>query len=384
MAENGYLRRTQPFFNYMYSGNELLYQIALTMVPGIGTVQAKALIAPFEKAEAIFKAKLHNLEAIEGIGTVRAKAIKAFTDFGRVEKEIQFLERYKITPLFITDTAYPQRLLNCYDSPTMLYYRGTANLNAEHIVAVIGTRSLTDYGKTLTEKLVEELAAAKVLVVSGLAFGVDTTAHKAALVNSLPTVGVLGHSLDMIYPAANTKLAKQIVAEGGGLLTEFSSGTKPDKHNFPTRNRIVAGMADCTIVVETDVKGGSIITAELANNYNRDVFAFPGKTTDPKSRGCNHLIRQNKAALITSGADVLESMGWLPQPDKKKKVQRQLFIEMSTEEKIITGLLEDKEVPIDELYLQSGMSAGTVAAALLNLELQGVVQSLPGKVYRLA
>jgi DNA processing protein len=368
----------------MYSGNDLLYQIALTMVPGIGPVQAKVLIAELEDAEAIFKARPHNLEAIEGIGAVRAKAIKAFTDFGRAEREIQFLERYKIQPLFLTDKAYPQRLLNCYDSPTLLYYRGEADLNASHIAAIIGTRSLTDYGKTLTEKLVEELSAAKVLVVSGLAFGVDTAAHKSALENGLPTIGVLGHSLDIIYPSANTKLAKQMVAEGGGLLTEFTSGTKPDRHNFPTRNRVVAGMADCTIVVETDIKGGSIITAELANNYNRDVFAFPGKTSDTKSRGCNHLIRQNKAGLITSGADVLESMSWVPQPERKKKVQRQLFIEMTADERAITGLLEDKELFIDDLYLQSGLSAGTVAAALLNLELQGVVQSLPGKMYRLA
>ena len=368
----------------MYSGNELQYQIALTMVPGIGPVQAKILSTAFSKAEDIFKAKLHNLEAVEGIGTVRAKAVRAFTDFDKVEKEIQFLERYKIRPLFITDKAYPQRLLNCYDSPTMLYYRGEADLNTGHIVAIIGTRSLTDYGKTLTEKLVADLADAKVLVISGLAFGIDTMAHKAALVNGLPTIGVLGHSLDMIYPAANAKLAKQMVADGGGLLTEFVSGTKPDKHNFPTRNRVVAGMADATVVVESDVKGGSIITAELANNYNRDVFAFPGKTTDSKSRGCNYLIRQNKAALITSGADVLESMGWLPQPDRKKKVQRQLFIEMTADERAITGLLEDKELFIDDLYMRSGLSAGTVAVALLNLELQGVVQSLPGKMYRLA
>ncbi len=354
------------------------------MVPGIGTVQAKILVAQFETVEAVFKAKLHNLEAVEGIGTVRAKAIKAFNDFSRAETEIQFIERYKIMPLFLADKAYPQRLLNCYDSPTMLYYRGEADLNATHVVAIIGTRSLSDYGKTLTEKLVEELSAAKVLVVSGLAFGIDTVAHKAALVNGLPTVGVLGHSLDMIYPAANTKLAKQMAADGGGLLTEFTSGTKPDRHNFPTRNRVVAGMADATVVVESDLKGGSIITAELANNYNRDVFAFPGKTTDAKSRGCNHLIRQNKAGLITSGADVLESMGWLPQPDRKKKVQRQLFVEMSTEEKIVVSLLDEKDLPIDELYMRSELSAGTVAAALLNLELQGIVQSLPGKMYRLA
>jgi DNA processing protein len=369
----------------MASNKDLFYQIALTIVPGIGTVHAKALAQHFGTAEAVFKAKVSELERVNSLGVTKAQSVVEFTDFALAEKEMRFIEKYGITPLFVTDKTYPQRLLHCYDSPTMLYYRGTANLNEAHVVAIIGTRSFTEYGKALTEKLVEDLAAAKILVVSGLAFGIDTIAHKAALKNELPTVGVLGHSLDTIYPAENAKLAKQMAAEGGGLLTEFMSGTKPDRHNFPTRNRIVAGMADCTIVVETDAKGGSMITAELANNYNRDVFAFPGKTIDAKSRGCNHLIQMNKAGLITSAADVLEAMSWQPQTGKKKKVQRQLFVELSNHEKIITTLLTDTEgMPIDELYLQSELNASTVAAALLNLELQGIVQSLPGKVYRLA
>ncbi len=364
---------------------ELLYQIALTLIPNIGCVHAKTLAEHFGSAEAIFKAKKSTLENIEGIGSVRANSIKSFTDFSIAEEEVKFINKYKIQPLFITEKHYPQRLLNCYDSPTMLYYRGEADLNTSRIISIIGTRANTEYGKSITEKLAKDLAAEKVLILSGLAFGIDTTAHKAALKNSLPTVGVLAHGLDTIYPAENTKLAKQMVAEGGGILSEFISGTKPDKHNFPTRNRIVAGMADATIVIETDIKGGSMITAELANNYNRDVFAFPGKTTDLKSKGCNYLIRANKAALITSAQDLLEQMGWLPEPEKKKKVQRQLFIELTADERILVDLLNaNEQMQIDDIYLKSQLSTSLAASALLSLELQGIVMSLPGKVYKLA
>jgi DNA processing protein len=364
--------------------NDLLYQIALTQIPLIGCVHAKVLAEEFGSAEAIFKASQKMLEKVEGIGQQKAENIKAFQHFSEAEKEVAFIEKYKIQPLFITDDAYPKRLLNCYDSPTLLYYRGTANVNEARIVAIIGTRSHTDYGKAMTEKLVAELAAEKILIISGLAYGIDTVAHKAAIQNSLPTIGVLAHGLDTLYPSANARLAKEMVAEGGGLLTEFRSGTKPDKHNFPTRNRIVAGLADATIVIETDLKGGSMITAELANNYNRDVFALPGKVTDARSRGCNHLIKTNKAALFTSGTDLLEIMNWLPQPSAKKRVQRQLFVELTIDERTIVNLLTENEaLPIDELYLQSNLSTSTVAGVLLSLELQGLVQSMPGKMYKL-
>jgi DNA processing protein len=310
---------------------------------------------------------------------------KYFQDFERAEEEHAFIEKYKIQPLFINDRHYPQRLLNCYDSPTLLYYRGDANLNTARTVAIIGSRSHTDYGKTFTDKLIKELSAENILIISGLAFGIDTIAHKASLKNNLSTVGILAHGLDILYPPENAKLAKQMVSGNGGILTEFMSGTKPDRHNFPTRNRIVAGMADATIVIETDIKGGSMITAELANNYNRDVFALPGKTTDIKSRGCNHLIKNNRAALLTSAQDVLEMMGWLPQPEKKKKVQRSLFVELSVQEKIIVDLLNTAEqMPIDELYAKSQLSTSSVAAVLLSLEMQGLVIGLPGKVYKLA
>lgn len=360
----------------------LLYQIALTLVPNIGAVQAKLLLQHYN-AEEIFKTKKSSLEKIEGIGSTRANNIKAFDRFDLAEKEISFIEKYKITPLFITDKNYPQRLLHCYDSPTLLYYRGEADLNTSKIIAIIGTRSNTDYGKQITEALVGDLAAMNILIVSGLAYGIDGIAHKAALKNNLPTVGVTAHGLDQIYPSQHTSLAKEMAKNGGGVLTEFRSNTKPDKHNFPIRNRIVAGMSDATIVIETGIKGGSIITAELANGYNKDVFAIPGKTTDSKSAGCNYLIKNNKAILLTDAQELIELMGW-EEKKPKAKAQKELFIELSEEEKIVVNILKEKDaIHIDELNLKSGLTSSSVAAAILNLELQNVVRSLPGKLYKL-
>ncbi|MBL7742893.1 MAG: DNA-protecting protein DprA [Chitinophagaceae bacterium] len=364
---------------------DLLYQIALTLVPNIGSVQAKILLQQYEPSE-VFKAKRTDLEKMEGIGSIRASNIKDFDDFNTVEEEIAFIEKYRINPLFITDAAYPKRLLNCYDSPTLLYYKGEADLNASKIIAVIGTRSHTDYGKQVTEKLIADLAELHVTVVSGLAYGIDAIAHKASLKNKLPTIGVLAHGLDQVYPAQHAGLAKDMIKENGGLLTEFRSKTKPDKHNFPTRNRIVAGMSDATIVIETGIKGGSMITAELANGYNKDVFAFPGKVTDSKSGGCNYLIKNNKAVLLTDAQELIEMMNWEETTRKEKtKKQKELFIELTTDEKVITGILNEREtVHIDEINLKSGLSSSAVAAAILSLELQNVVVSLPGKRYHLS
>ncbi len=365
--------------------NELLYQLALTEVPNIGRVHAKILAQQFGSAEKVFKAKQQLLEKIEGIGEVRAKAIKAFNNFSKAEEEIKFIEKYKIKPLFLTNKDYPKRLLNCYDSPTLLFYKGEADLNASKIIAIIGTRNHTEYGKQQTEKLVKELSSQNILVVSGMAFGIDAIAHKVAYKNNLPTVGVLGHGLDQIYPPEHSNLAKDMLKHGGGLLTEFRSNTKPDKHNFPTRNRIVAGMSDATVVIETGEKGGSMITAELANGYNKDVFALPGRVTDNKSEGCNFLIRNNKAMLLTDAEELIEVMGWEEKSQKSGvRIQKELFIELSKDERAIVDILKEKEsVHIDELNIKSGLSSSTAAAAILNLELQGIVGSLPGKIYKL-
>ena len=365
--------------------SDLLHQLALTLVPNIGDVHAKILVQHFGDAPSIFKTKVSQLEKIEGIGTVRARSIKHFNDFATAEKELQFIEKFKIKTFFLNDKDYPQRLLNCYDSSTLLFYKGIADLNVSKIVAIVGTRSNTDYGKLFTEKLVKDLSAQNILVVSGLAFGIDAFAHKAALKNNLKTVGIVGHGLDKIYPTEHTALAKDMIKDDGGILTEFFSGTKPDKHNFPLRNRLVAGISDATVVVETSIKGGSMITAKLADAYNRDVFAVPGRTTDKNSGGCNYLIKHNKAILLTDAEELIDVMGWADKKSKvKSKSQRDLFIEMTAEEKIIVQLLQEKNaVAIDEINLQSGLSSSSVAAAILNLEFQGVVQSMPGKMYKL-
>lgn len=363
--------------------SQLFHQLALTLVPNIGDVQAKILVQQFGDAASVFSAKKSELERLEGIGDVRAKSLKQFNDFHLAEAELKFIEKYNIRTLFLTDNDYPKRLLNCYDSPTLLFYKGAADLNASRIVAVVGTRSNTDYGKAFTEKFIDDLREENVVVVSGLAYGIDAIAHRAAVKNGLPTVGVVGHGLAKIYPAQNTALAKEMLAAGGGLLSEFFHYTKPDKHNFPLRNRIVAGMSDATVIVESSVKGGSMITAKLADGYNRDVFALPGRTTDKASAGCNHLIKYNKAMLLTDAAELLDVLGWKEKEVKPKK-QRELFLELSAEERLVLNLLQQKgSLHIDEINAGSGLSSSAIAAAILNLELQGVVQSLPGKLYRL-
>jgi DNA processing protein len=365
--------------------NDLLYQLALTTIPNIGAVHAKILLHHYDVKD-IFKAKRSELEKIEGIGTIRANSIKEFHDFSKAEEELLFIEKYKIRTLFLTEKDYPQRFHNCYDPPTLLFYKGSADLNASKMIGIVGTRNNTEYGKQVTEKLIKDLAPQNVTIVSGLAFGIDSIAHKASIKNDIPTVGALGHGLDTIYPADNAGLAKDMIRNGGGLVTEFFSKTKPDKQNFPKRNRIVAGLCDATIIVETDIRGGSMITAELANGYNRDVFAIPGKITDKKSSGSNYLIQNNKAILLTDTSELVSIMGWeeKTKKSKEKKKQKELFIELSAEEKIIVEVLNGKEaVHIDEINLRSGLSTSAIAAAILNLEFQNIVLGLPGKLYKL-
>jgi DNA processing protein len=363
--------------------DELVYRIALTLIPNIGPVQARILIDHFGNAPDVFGAGKEELGRLEGIGEIRARSIRSFRDFEKAAAEIGFLKKYQIRPLFITDPDYPKRLLNCYDPPTLLYYKGCADLNRSRIISVIGTRTNSEYGKRTTEKLITDLAKYDTMIVSGLAFGIDAIAHKMALKHELSTVGVLAHGLHTIYPEQHTTLAKDLI-KNGGLLSEFESQAKPDRHHFPTRNRIVAGMSDAVIVIETGVRGGSMITAELGNGYNRDVFAFPGRATDAKSAGCNHLIKTNKAILLTDAAQLAETMGWEDSNKKPQQHQKELFIELNDDERPIYHLLQQEEIlHIDELSLRSGMSASKIAAAILNLELKNTIVSLPGKRYRL-
>jgi DNA processing protein len=362
---------------------DLVYLISLTRVPQVGCIHARTLLQAFGTAEAVFRASPSSLESLEGIGKIRAQSIHTFRDFSRSEKEISFLERYQITALSMNDPAYPQRLLPCYDAPVLLYYKGNADLNQPKIVSIVGTRRYTEYGRQITEKLIRDLTACRVMVVSGLAFGIDAIAHKTALKQSLQTVGVLAHGLSTLYPPEHRMLSRDMTKQGG-LLTEFLSDCKPDKHNFPVRNRIVAGMSDAVIVTETGVKGGSMITADLANGYHKEVFAFPGRTTDLKSAGCHWLIRKNQAGLISSAQDLIRAMGWEQNPAPELKPQKDLFIELDeAEQKILNLLKERASMHIDVIDALTGFSRARNAAGLLSLEMKDLIQSQPGRIFKL-
>ncbi|MCU0370295.1 MAG: DNA-processing protein DprA [Bacteroidales bacterium] len=360
----------------------LNYRIALTLIPGIGDVNGKKLVAYCGGAEAVFREKKKNLLKIPGVGEAIANAVTRKDIFAKAEKEAGFIRQYQITPLFYLDPEYPDRLKHCEDGPMMIYFKGKADLCMKRILSVVGTRMPTDYGKAMCEQVIQDFSGQGVMIVSGLAYGVDTAAHRAALAAGLPTVGVLAHGLDQIYPFVNRPLAEKMV-ENGGLLTEFLSGTSLNRDYFPRRNRIIAGIADATLVIESAMKGGALITADIANSYSRDVFALPGRATDAKSCGCNQLIKTNKAALIHSAADISYMMGWDRSP-RHDQVQQKLFSELTEQEKVILGILDvRKEAGIDEIYLNSGMTASKVASILLKLEFDGIVRSMPGKRYKL-
>lgn len=363
---------------------DVLYQIALTHIPQIGNVCGRLLVEHFGEAHSVFKASTAQLCKLDGVGEVRAHAIHRFKSWIQAEEELRFIETNGISPLFIRSKDYPQRLLNCADAPLLLYQKGETPLNTSRIVAVVGTRHHTDYGKQLTEKLIADLASQQVLVISGLAYGIDALAHKAAIQHGLSTVGVLAHGLDALYPPRHRSLAATMLENRGSLLTEFGSGTQPDRHNFPIRNRIVAGLSDAVVVVETGPTGGSLITADLANGYNRDVFAFPGRSTDFRSQGCNELIRNNKAVLITQAADLITSMNWDHTPSEPAVRQSELFVELTVDEKKLIQLLRDKgQLSLDELNWYSQLSNSQVAAGLLSLELKNQIRALPGSLFRI-
>ena len=281
----------------------LLHKIALSCITGVGSVLARNLVSYCGSPEDVFSAKRKHLRKVPGIGPKTVELIENHRAFERAEKELAFINKYNIQALFLTDETYPKRLKNCFDAPVMLYFKGNADLNSGKVISVVGTRSSTDYGRDICRTLLAGLKVHNPLIVSGLAYGIDFLAHKEALKNSLSTVGIMAHGLDRIYPSPHRPLAEKMVASGG-LLTEFVSGTAPDRENFPKRNRIIAGLADVVIVVEANIKGGALITAELANSYDRDVFAFPGRITDEYSSGCNHLIKTHRANLITKLADL--------------------------------------------------------------------------------
>ena len=358
-----------------------LYEIALTLITYIGVVNGKKLVAYCGGAEAVFCENKNALRQISGIHENIIKGIDSKEVMTRAEEEMMFIEKNGIKPLFYLDKDYPKRLQHCHDSPMMLYYKGNADLNAEKTVGIVGTRNITDYGRYVVEKLIEDLATDNVMIISGLAYGVDAAAHRAALKYDLATVGVLGHGMQTIYPAENRKLSTNMI-EKGGILTEFVSGTQPDRENFPKRNRIVAGMVDCLVVIESALKGGAMITAEIANSYDREVFAMPGRVGDIYSEGCNQLIKTNKANLLVNAADIRYVMRW----DVDTKVvakQMRLFRDFSEDEKKVMDVFaENNVVHIDDIIIGTDLSPSKIASILLSLEFDGVLTALPGKRYQ--
>ena len=357
--------------------SSILYEIGLSLLDNVGPIRAKKLLSEVGSAEGIFKEKKENLYKIKDLGKASIESINFEKALVEAEQELEFIRSNAIHPIFFLDKDYPNRLKYCDDGPVMLYGKGKFDLNVPKSVAVVGTRNATTYGLSLVEQLIQSLQGMDVLIVSGLAFGIDIKAHRESLKNNLQTVAVLGSSIDWIYPAEHSNTLNQMM-ENGGVLTEFTNRTKPDAKNFPQRNRIVAGMSQATIVVESKEKGGSIITAELANDYNNEVFAFPGNVSYPYSKGTNKLIQDSKAQLIQSPDDFLRFMGW----EQNESPQMTLFDDLTDKENEIISLLRSGKMHVD-LLKHELKHIPQLNILLLQLEMKGIVKSRPGSFFEL-
>lgn len=359
---------------------DLFYLLALLRVEGVGDIMAKKLLANFGNAENIFKAKNSQIAAVDGVGAVLLKNLKDKTVFEKASQELKFIDQNDIKTSFFQEEHYPERLKHCIDAPVLIFSAGNINLANKRIISIVGTRQITSYGIEFCRNLIEDLGPLNPVIVSGFAYGVDIVAHQLAIENKLQTIGVLAHGLNQIYPKAHKKYMAKM-EENGGFITEFWSSTNPDKENFVRRNRIVAGMSEATIVIESADRGGSLITANMANEYNRDVFAVPGRVTDKYSQGCNQLIKTQKANVITSAADLVYMLNW-DIKSEIKPVQKQLFIDLeSDEQKIYDFLLKNGKELLDIIALQCELPIFKISGILLNMELKGVIRPLPGKLF---
>lgn len=366
--------------------DKLKYQIALTLLNGIGPITGRKLVAYFGDVEAVFGQRPDTLRKIPGIGEALAEAIGTQRVMERAEREVEFVTKYGIQTYFFSDATFPHRLKECDDAPLLLYSKGCCDFNAGRYLAVVGTRRITPYGKEMCQSLIADLAQTQpdLTIVSGLAYGVDVAAHKAALDNHLRTFAVMAHGLDRIYPAANRTTARKMIEQGGAVVTEFMSETQPIAPNFVQRNRIVAGMCDAVLVVESALKGGSLITAELANGYNRDVFAIPGRPTDVQSQGCNNLIYSNQAVLVQTAADLEKFMGWDTAALPRDR-QQALFDTLTPDEQAVVDALRGADaVYINHLSVHSGIPIQKLLALLVQMEFKGLVRALPGSQYKIA
>ena len=366
--------------------DERLYLIGLTLLKGVGDVLSRHLLHYFGAASEVFKANRASLERTPGIGAYTAEQIDLSRQeaLKRAEQELDFIDKKRITLYAITNDDYPKRLKECQDAPVVFYYKGTANPDSTKIISIVGTRRITEYGRKLTETLINDLASLfpELLIVSGLAYGVDVCAHRNALRRHLPTIGVLAHGFDRIYPAAHRNVAAEML-QRGGVLTDFMSGTNPDRENFLRRNRLIAGLADATIVVESAEKGGSLVTADIAFSYGRDVYTFPGRVTDMFSSGCNRLIRMNKAGLISSAKDLVMSQCWDMEATGSPH-QQDLFSTTEKPDHPIIRLLQEKgEFHVNQLAMEMDLPIHKLTPALFELEMEGHIKAFPGGVYRL-
>ncbi len=369
---------------------EIRCAIALTRVPRLNAVHRLQLVEALGSATRVMQERDNLSRLLPDLAPRLADELKLLhTYLARADEELAFAERKHIRCLCWSDPDYPARLRECPDAPLVLYYRGTADLNRPRIISIVGTRHCTEYGRDVCRRFMERLRelCPDVLIVSGLAYGVDIEAHRNALQQGMDTVGVLAHGLDQIYPRLHRQTATEMLVQGG-LLTEFMSGSNADKVNFVRRNRIVAGMADAVVVVESAEKGGSLITAELAADYNRDVFAVPGRITDPYSRGCNNLLRDNRAAALQSADDLVQALRWEPvdahSHRQEEGIQRELFPTLAPEEQLITAALHASDgKPINQLCVETNLPVHRLTALLFELEMKGVVRLAAGGMYRL-
>lgn len=370
----------------MTDDEELIALIALCKIPGIGSVGAKNLMNIMGSAVSIFRDRKELTTLIPGASERLVAALNCPEAFSRAEKELLFAQNNHIDCMSINSPEYPSRLRECDDAPILLYFKGQTDLNASKVINLVGTRNATEYGKQICTRFLKDLKelCPEILIVSGLAYGIDIHAHRNALDNEFDTVGVLAHGLDRIYPSVHRNTAIEMLKHGG-LLTEYMSETNPDRSNFIRRNRIIAGMSDATIVVESAAKGGGLITADIAESYHRDCFAFPGRVDDEFSQGCNNLIKLNKAALIQTAEDFIKAMCWDAESQTKSKpVQRQLFPDLTDEEQMIVNLLQEEgDQQINTLVVKTNIPVNRINALLFELEMKGVIKVLAGGMYQL-
>jgi len=365
------------------TNQELIYVLALQHVPKIGDVTAKKLIRHCGSAEAVLREKRSHLLKIDGIGTSTVKGLLDSKHIKAAENELKFIKDNTITCLSFESDNYPEKLKHCIDSPILLFQSGNVNLKKQRVISIVGTRKITTYGVGFCEKLIEQLKPFDPIIVSGFAYGTDITAHKSAVKHNLQTIGCLAHGLNQIYPKVHKKYMVD-VKSNGGFLTDFWSTAEFDRNNFLKRNRIIAGLSEATIVIESAEKGGSLVTADIANSYNRDVFAVPGRVTDSQSLGCNNLIKTQQAHVLSNPLDVPYILNWQLDDTITPVVQKQLFVELTSEEKVIYNYLKTNDRQfLDVIALECQMPIFRAASILLTMELKGLTRPLPGKLFEL-